>query len=79
MSTENHRAHSPLTILSDDEVMFRDAVAGFANDEVRPLVQQMEREAKIETALIEKFFAMGLMGIEVADQYGGAGGSLTCW
>jgi alkylation response protein AidB-like acyl-CoA dehydrogenase len=76
MSTENHRAHSPLTILSDDEVMFRDAVAGFANDEVRPLVQQMEREAKIETALIEKFFAMGLMGIEVADQYGGAGGSL---
>jgi alkylation response protein AidB-like acyl-CoA dehydrogenase len=76
MSTENHRAHSPLTILSDDEVMFRDAVAGFANDEVRPLVQQMEREAKIETALIEKFFAMGLMGIEVADEYGGAGGSL---
>lgn len=76
MSTENHRAHSPLTILSDDEAMFRDAVAGFANDEVRPLVQQMELEARIETTLIEKFFAMGLMGIEVADEYGGAGGSL---
>ena len=76
MASENHNAHSPLTILSDDEAMFRDAVAGFANDEVRPLVQQMEREAKIEPALIRKFFEMGLMGIEVAEEYGGAGGSL---
>ena len=56
--------------------MFRDAVAGFANDEVRPRVQQMERDGKIDPALITKFFEMGLMGIEVAEEYGGAGGSL---
>ena len=67
----------PLTILSDDEEMFRDAVAGFANDEVRPRVQQMEREGKFDPALITKFFEMGLMGIEVAEEYGGAGGSCT--
>ena len=66
----------PLTILSDDEAMFRDAVAGFANEEVRPRVQQMERDGKIDPALITKFFEMGLMGIEVAEEYGGAGGSL---
>ncbi|HEY9228080.1 MAG TPA: acyl-CoA dehydrogenase family protein, partial [Gemmatimonadaceae bacterium] len=67
--------HLPLTTLSDDEAMFRDAVAGFANDDVRPRVQQMERDGKIDPALIAKFFEMGLMGIEVAEEYGGAGGS----
>jgi alkylation response protein AidB-like acyl-CoA dehydrogenase len=67
----------PLTILSDDEEMFRDAVAGFANDEVRPRVQQMERDGKFDPDLITKFFEMGLMGIEVAEEYGGAGGSCT--
>jgi alkylation response protein AidB-like acyl-CoA dehydrogenase len=67
--------HSPLTILSDDEALFRDAVAGFANEEVRPRVQQMERDGKIDPVLIAKFFEMGLMGIEVDDEHGGAGGS----
>jgi alkylation response protein AidB-like acyl-CoA dehydrogenase len=67
--------HSPLTILSDDEAMFRDAVAGFAREDVRPRVQQMERDGKIDPALIAKFFEMGLMGIEVDEEYGGAGGS----
>jgi alkylation response protein AidB-like acyl-CoA dehydrogenase len=69
-------SHAPLTTLSDDETLFRDAVAGFANEEVRPRVQQMERDGKIDPALIKKFFEMGLMGIEVAEQYGGADGSL---
>jgi alkylation response protein AidB-like acyl-CoA dehydrogenase len=68
--------HQPLTILSADEEAFRDAVAGFAAEEVRPRVQQMERDAKIDPALITKFFEMGLMGIEVSEAYGGADGSL---
>jgi alkylation response protein AidB-like acyl-CoA dehydrogenase len=65
----------PLTVLSDDEAMFRDAVAGFADEEVRPRVQRMEREGKIDPELTKKFFDMGLMGIEVAEEFGGAGGS----
>jgi alkylation response protein AidB-like acyl-CoA dehydrogenase len=68
--------HAPLTALSDDETLFRDAVAGFADEEVRPRVQQMERDGKLDPTLIKKFFEMGLMGIEVAEQYGGSGGSL---
>jgi alkylation response protein AidB-like acyl-CoA dehydrogenase len=67
----------PLTILSDDEGMFRDAVAGFAEEEVRPRVQKMEREGKIDPDLVKKFFEMGLMGIEVAEEYGGSGGTCT--
>jgi hypothetical protein len=42
-------SHAPLTTLSDDETLFRDAVAGFANEEVRPRVQQMERDGKIDS------------------------------
>ena len=76
MAIETAAARPPLTVLSDEEAMFRDAVAGFAEDEVRPRVQQMERDGKIDPALITKFFEMGLMGVEVPESLGGADGSL---
>ena len=70
-------ARPALTTFSEDEQMFRDAVAAFANDEVRPRVQAMERASRIDPELLPKYFELGLMGIEVPEQYGGAGGSLT--
>ncbi|MDB4881468.1 MAG: acyl-CoA dehydrogenase [Gemmatimonadetes bacterium] len=73
-SAIDHRP--PLTRLSEDELAFRDAVAAFANEEVRPRVNEMERAGKIDPALVTQYFEMGLMGIEVPEQYGGAGGSL---
>jgi alkylation response protein AidB-like acyl-CoA dehydrogenase len=76
MTIETSAARPPLTVLSDEEAMFRDAVAGFAEEEVRPRVQQMERDGKIDPALIRKFFEMGLMGVEVSESLGGADGSL---
>ena len=66
-----------LTTFSDEEVLFRDAVRSFAEEEVRPRSAAMERAGKIDPALIAKYFEMGLMGIEVEEKYGGAGGSLT--
>ncbi len=65
-----------LTVLTEDEVMFRDAVAAFASDEVAPRVKAMERAGKIDPALVPQYFELGLMGIEVPERYGGAGGSL---
>jgi alkylation response protein AidB-like acyl-CoA dehydrogenase len=76
MSSDVSVSHPPLTLLSEDEEAFRDAVAGFAAEEVKPRVAPMERAGKIDPSLIAKYFEMGLMGIEVAEQYGGAGGSL---
>jgi alkylation response protein AidB-like acyl-CoA dehydrogenase len=76
MSTDTATARPPLTLLSEDELAFRDAVAGFAADEVKPRVADMERAGKIDAALVKQYFEMGLMGIEVPEQYGGAGGSL---
>src|SRR5205809_6429164 len=64
-----------LTLLSEEEIMFRDAVAAFAEEEVRPRVAEMEKAGKIDPALLPKYFELGLMGIEVPAQYGGAGGT----
>ena len=57
-----------LTILTEEEEMFRDAVAGFAEEEVRPRVMEMENAARIDSSLIPKYFELGLMGIEVPEQ-----------
>ena len=65
-----------LTVLSEEEAMFRDAVAGFAEEEVRPRVTAMERAGKIDPELLPKYFELGLMGIGVPEEYGGSGGSL---
>jgi alkylation response protein AidB-like acyl-CoA dehydrogenase len=69
-------ARPALTILSEEEEMFRDAINGFAEDEVRPRVMEMEKAGKIAPDLIPKYFELGLMGIEVPEEYGGAGGTL---
>ncbi|HJQ54925.1 MAG TPA: acyl-CoA dehydrogenase [Gemmatimonadaceae bacterium] len=75
MTTET-AATSALTALSEEEIMFRDAVAAFAEEEVRPRVMEMEKAGKIDSSLLPKYFELGLMGIEVPDQYGGADGNL---
>ena len=74
--TETAARHA-LTALSDDEAAFRDAVAEFANAEVRPRAMAMDRAAKLDADLIPKLFDLGLMGIEVPERLGGAGGSLA--
>lgn len=66
-------SQTPLTILSEEEQMFQDAIAGFAKDRIGPLVSEMDEGAKISPALIEQLFEMGLMGIEIPEKYKGAG------
>jgi len=64
----------PLTVLAEDELIFRDSVREFAVARVRPLVREMDEHAKIARALIDQLFELGVMGIEVPEVYGGAGG-----
>ena len=68
-------ASAALTQLAEDEVIFRDSVYEFADREIRPLVREMDEQAKIPRALLDQLFALGVMGIEVPDSYGGAGAS----
>jgi alkylation response protein AidB-like acyl-CoA dehydrogenase len=66
---------TPLTMLSEDEQMFRDAVRDFAEQSVRPLVNEMDEAQKMDEGLIPQFFELGLMGIEVPEEHGGTGAS----
>ena len=65
----------PLTTLAEDERLLRDSVFEFADREIRPLVREMDEHAKFAPALIEKLFALGVMGIEIPESYGGGGAS----
>ena len=62
-----------LTSLAEDELMLRDSVTEFADAQVRPLAREMDEHAKIPKELIDKLFDLGVMGIEIPDQYGGGG------
>jgi len=70
-----HVTTPPLTTLSDDERLFQDSVYEFADREVRPLVRRMDEEAAMARGLIDRLFELGVMGIEVPDADGGAGGT----
>ncbi len=64
----------PLTQLTEDETIFRDSVRAFAAAQVQPLVAEMDEHAKIPRALIDALFSLGVMGIEIPEAFGGAGG-----
>jgi len=66
---------APLTNLTEDETLFRDNVRQFAEDKLRPLVREMDEKQVFDHGLIEQFFQLGLMGIEIPEQYGGGAGS----
>jgi butyryl-CoA dehydrogenase/short/branched chain acyl-CoA dehydrogenase len=65
----------PLSVLSEEEQLFRETVREFAESVVRPHVEEMDEASLMKPELIAQCFALGLMGIEVPEQYGGAGGS----
>jgi alkylation response protein AidB-like acyl-CoA dehydrogenase len=64
---------APLTVLSEEEQLFRETVRDFAESEIRPLVSRMDREMALEPSLLPKFFSLGLMGIEIPESLGGGG------
>jgi alkylation response protein AidB-like acyl-CoA dehydrogenase len=64
----------PLSHLSDDEQLLRDSVGAFAKAEIAPHVREMDDRAAIPRDLIDQLFDLGVMAIEIPDEYGGAGG-----
>lgn len=65
----------PLSELTEEEKLFRESVASFAETKIRPHVAAMDEEGQFRPQLIEAFFELGLMGIEVPERLGGAGAS----
>jgi alkylation response protein AidB-like acyl-CoA dehydrogenase len=68
-------SNSGLTVLSEDEDLFRSSVREFAEGELRPRVEAMEHAGKIDPNVIKQCFELGLMSIETPEEYGGAGSS----
>jgi alkylation response protein AidB-like acyl-CoA dehydrogenase len=64
-----------LTTLSEEETRIRDSVLGFARERVAPHVARMDEESQLAPGLLAELFQMGLMGIEIPEQYSGAAGS----
>jgi butyryl-CoA dehydrogenase len=64
-------------MFSEDEVAFREAVRSFAENEIKPHVNEMDEKAEMNPEIVKKLFEMGLMGIETPEKYGGAGSSFT--
>ena len=65
-----------LTVLSEEEELFRASVREFAEGEVRPRVEAMEHAGKLDSDLIKQCFELGLMAIESPEEYGGAGSTI---
>tara|TARA_A200000113_G_scaffold9765_3_gene9673 strand:- start:4334 stop:5476 length:1143 start_codon:yes stop_codon:yes gene_type:complete len=65
----------PLTQLTEDEQMLKEATADFAQSSIAPLVQKMDEQAKLDQSVIDECFEMGLMGVEIPEKYDGAGGT----
>jgi len=68
-------APTPLTALTEDEKMFQTSVRKFAREQIRPYVREMDEAAVFKKDIIRQFFEMGLMGIEIPEEFGGQGGT----
>ncbi|HXK60621.1 MAG TPA: acyl-CoA dehydrogenase [Acidobacteriota bacterium] len=69
---ESPLIQSPLTELSQEELLFRETVSEFANTRIRPHVAEMDQKAHFLPELIDDFFKLGLMGIQIPERLGGS-------
>jgi alkylation response protein AidB-like acyl-CoA dehydrogenase len=65
----------PLTSLAEEEQMFRDVVRRFARERIGPHVRAMDDAGVFRKDLLGEMFELGLMGVEIPEEFGGQGGS----
>ncbi|EFR03965.1 acyl-CoA dehydrogenase [Nannizzia gypsea CBS 118893] len=68
---------TPITYLSETESMMAESVSKFAVEEIGPKVREMDEAETMDPAVVEQLFEQGLMGIEIPEEYGGAGMNFT--
>src|SRR5207248_5098460 len=64
-----------LTVLGEEEKLFQSTVRRFAREQIAPHVREMDEASLFRKDILRQFFELGLMGIEIPDEYGGQGGS----
>src|SRR3954451_5397832 len=77
MQATGHSAAAPppLTALNEEEKLFQSTVRRFAREQIRPYVREMDEACVFRPEIIRQFFEMGLMGIEIPEEFGGQGGT----
>jgi len=73
--TAGLESSAPLTVLQEEERLFRDSVRRFATERLAPHVRSMDEEGRFSRELLDEMFGLGLMGIDIQEQHGGQGGS----
>jgi len=68
-------AIAPLTVLHEEERLFQSSVRQFAKERLAPHVRAMDEEGRFRKELLQEMFELGLMGIDIKEEYGGQGGS----
>ncbi|KAJ6669020.1 hypothetical protein lerEdw1_007829, partial [Lerista edwardsae] len=71
----NDITYAPLQTFTEEEMMMKEMVKKFAQERIAPLVQKMDKEAKLDDSVLQGLFEQGLMGIELGPEYGGTGSS----
>ena len=74
-TAQRANAPAPLLSLSEDEILFRDNIRQFAEDKISPLSREMDEKGVFDSSLLQQFFQLGLMGIEISEQHGGGAGT----
>ena len=65
----------PLTQLSEEDLMFQNSVRAFSRTEILPHVRDMDARSEFRREILDKLFGLGLMGIEIPEEFGGQGGT----
>src|SRR6187399_1498917 len=64
-----------LTDLRDEERLFFDTVVAFARERIAPKVREMDESGQFAPSLLPELFELGVMGVEIPSEQGGAGSS----
>ena len=75
LAADKHVAAAPLTQLSEEEVMFQASVRRFAAERLAPHVRGMDDAGVFRKELLKEMFELGLMAVDVPEEYGGQGGT----
>ncbi|KAJ9247366.1 hypothetical protein DTO207G8_8146 [Paecilomyces variotii] len=73
----SHLTPTPITLLSETEALMAEQVSKFAQEQIGPKVREMDEAETMDPTLVEQLFEQGIMGVEIPEEFGGAGMNFT--
>jgi len=75
----HHLAEERIVQLTDEAKMVREMVRGFAENELRPIAAEIDRDERFPHESIKKMAELGLLGITIPEEEGGSGMDTLCY